>query len=86
MFLFLILLSVLSSSCTITSNTVREVKYELEGECILSLCDCQCYNKGQLPEYQEGKICGNDCKNIYDIEECVYHNHQCVIRYSDRDK
>jgi hypothetical protein len=82
--ILLIFSSILISGCSITGeyiNVYDPHKFKPEKECVLSLCDCQCYPQGSTPEEQENKMCGNDCYGIYHIDECVLKDSECVIKY-----
>ncbi len=57
--------------------------YDLSGECSLSLCDCECYPTQEMPEVTEGKICGNDCYSMFDIEGCELTEEGCSIILRD---
>jgi hypothetical protein len=48
-------------------------------ECILSLCDCKCYPKGETPEEKTGKLCGINCYGIYGISGCVLKEGKCEV-------
>ena len=48
-------------------------------ECELSLCDCECYPKGQTPEELTGGLCGINCLGLYNISGCILEGGQCKV-------
>ena len=90
-YLLFIILAILISLALIYSYTIRhndafELRtdlYELSEECSLSLCDCNCYITNELPEIIHGKICGNDCRGIMNIDDCKMIDNKCTIVYKE---
>ena len=71
---------------TLVSGCVK--KEPEQTECVLSLCDCKCYPKGQTPEELTGRICGINCLGEYGITGCEYKDGECEVVYecqSDED-
>ncbi len=48
----------------------------IKKDCVLSLCDCTCYVKGESPE-DKGRICNLNC-GVYNIIGCEYKFGKCV--------
>lgn len=83
---FLLILIVFLTGCSITGeyiNVYSDDPFDPEQECVLSLCDCQCYPQGQTPEELENKLCGNDCYGRYHIEKCEMTDEGCRIVYKE---
>jgi len=61
------------------------VQYEGEcqvTECEMSMCDCQCYPKGQTPEELDGRLCGINCLGEYNATGCEVVNNTCQVVYA----
>lgn len=48
-----------------------------EEDCVLSLCDCKCYPKGETREEKEGVLCGINCVGIYGVGGCEVVDGKC---------
>ena len=70
----------LYSSIKLSFSIFMKVSLE-PTECALSLCDCKCYIKGTSPH--EGKLCGINCWDVYNISGCVFKDEQCEVVYKD---
>jgi len=55
---------------------MQPTTYTAYKECVLSLCDCECYLQGETPEEKEGRICGEDC-SLYNAYGCKYVGLEC---------
>jgi competence protein ComGC len=64
-------------------NLVKSNKMvpELNGgsDCVLSLCDCQCYPSHLLPELKQNKLCGINCLDLKNISGCIKKNETCLV-------
>jgi len=56
--------------------TVQPISYTGYKECVMSLCDCECYLRGETPEEKEGRLCGEDC-TLYNAHGCKYVGVKC---------
>lgn len=54
-------------------------------ECVLSLCDCRCYPKGETPEEKTGRLCGINCLREYNVSGCEYGGGKCAEVYAEKE-
>jgi hypothetical protein len=47
-------------------------------DCVLSLCSCSCYAKGERPEDKNGKVCGINCEEHGGVSGCECEGNTCM--------
>jgi hypothetical protein len=62
---------------TTSPTEVPSDECEVNSDCQLSLCDCQCYLAGETPEEQNGDLCGINCAGEYGVQGCQCSNGEC---------
>jgi hypothetical protein len=64
-------------SLTSAGPAVANKECYTDNECVLSLCDCKCYPKGQTPEEQEVVFCGINCLAEKGVSGCTCSEGVC---------
>ncbi len=53
---------------------------ETADDCEMSLCDCQCHQKGQTREEKQGVLCGVNCLGEYNVSSCDCVEGECLAK------